>query len=1038
MIKRSTKLFIEIIGGVSAGAIVLFALLAMRLYVSPIPLNFLNGAIAQILSNNQSDISMAVEQTELMWDDEHHAVVLRAESLRAFDRNNQLVATFPDLSVGLSLRALFYGQLAPSTITVYRPSLTVIRDAAGLFSFAPKPPSESAAPDAASAEPVVGTDVLVRDLLGALSDPSGGSGKLGFLRRFKIDNADVIYDDRKNGVTFWAPMVDLELNRGSGGIFGHAQLKIELNEKVTEIRADLSWPKNSDDMTVISNFDNIDFTSMVELVPELHDLAFLRLPIGGQLRLTGNPAQGVTSVRVTANGGKGMIVRPDLWPDPMSIDKLELDVQYDPSGNIQLHKFSAASGDMTAIISGQVLNQSGEYAISGDAQITQLSVKDLGKYWPQNAAVNARDWVVPNIQDGLVTEASAKIAARAKNADLSDLAVEKIDGSIRVTGATVDYFNPLPKATGVDGNATFNADQLTIHTNGGAVNGLVLGKGDIVIDGLSASDQAISIKMETAGKLTKALEIADHKPLELPSRRDIKPSNVRGDFAADLSFRFPLVKELKLEQLDIAINGDMKNAYMNNALWGFPLSRGDMKIKLTQSDMEVSGDAYVAGLPAAVMWQEDFRSTPKNSRSRYVVHADFPSIGVDILDLPKPLPWDGMADVNLDYSIDDKSMRRLSIKSDLQNASIAIPEINFWKEPGAPMAGVVEMVLNGDQLQRISNLGLKSKDVVISGDADFEPGNILSRLNLPTVNTGNNDMRLSMQKTKDKNYAVTIAGKSFDAAHLNHKRKDTKPADTNYAVDVRVGELSLGGLSALQNADARLVLRGGDFESLRASAKVRDSAGQNTASPLDITITPTPAGRKLSIKSDDAGAALRALDVYDTMLGGQLAVDGDYDDGKKSKPLAGTIAIYNFRLKQAPILAQMLNLSSLSGIVDNLSGQGIGFDKMMTNFELTDGILKIKDARISGSSIGLKSSGTVDLNNLYYDLDGILIPANGINKILSNIPLIGTILTAGGEQPLLAFNYRIKGPLAAPQVMVNPLSALTPGILREVFDNKSE
>ena len=35
---------------------------------------------------------------------------------------------------------------------------------------------------------------------------------------------------------------------------------------------------------------------------------------------------------------------------------------------------------------------------------------------------------------------------------------------------------------------------------------------------------------------------------------------------------------------------------------------------------------------------------------------------------------------------------------------------------------------------------------------------------------------------------------------------------------------------------------------------------------------------------------------------------------------------------------------------------------------------------------------------------------------------------------MIAFNYTMKGPIDDPAVTVNPLSALTPGFLRRLFD----
>ena len=45
---------------------------------------------------------------------------------------------------------------------------------------------------------------------------------------------------------------------------------------------------------------------------------------------------------------------------------------------------------------------------------------------------------------------------------------------------------------------------------------------------------------------------------------------------------------------------------------------------------------------------------------------------------------------------------------------------------------------------------------------------------------------------------------------------------------------------------------------------------------------------------------------------------------------------------------------------------------------------------------------------------------------------IGQIFSRRGEG-LIGFNYRLRGSATDPRVQVNPLSALTPGLFREIF-----
>jgi len=62
-----------------------------------------------------------------------------------------------------------------------------------------------------------------------------------------------------------------------------------------------------------------------------------------------------------------------------------------------------------------------------------------------------------------------------------------------------------------------------------------------------------------------------------------------------------------------------------------------------------------------------------------------------------------------------------------------------------------------------------------------------------------------------------------------------------------------------------------------------------------------------------------------------------------------------------------------------------------------------------------------------------VVPAYTINRIIGQIPLLGQILTGGDNEGMFAATYSLKGPLADPEVSVNPLSALAPGLLRKFF-----
>jgi hypothetical protein len=57
-----------------------------------------------------------------------------------------------------------------------------------------------------------------------------------------------------------------------------------------------------------------------------------------------------------------------------------------------------------------------------------------------------------------------------------------------------------------------------------------------------------------------------------------------------------------------------------------------------------------------------------------------------------------------------------------------------------------------------------------------------------------------------------------------------------------------------------------------------------------------------------------------------------------------------------------------------------------------------------------------------------------LNGIIGHLPLVGWVLTGGEDQGLFAASFRLTGSNDDPTVTVNPLSALTPGLLRKMFD----
>ena len=91
-------------------------------------------------------------------------------------------------------------------------------------------------------------------------------------------------------------------------------------------------------------------------------------------------------------------------------------------------------------------------------------------------------------------------------------------------------------------------------------------------------------------------------------------------------------------------------------------------------------------------------------------------------------------------------------------------------------------------------------------------------------------------------------------------------------------------------------------------------------------------------------------------------------------------------------------------------------------------------ARAAGRAIGATADGYIDRPQGTLALKGSLVPAYGVNSVLSNIPLLGDLLASKKGEGILGVTYSATGNVEQPNISTNPLSMLTPGIFRRIFE----
>ena len=218
----------------------------------------------------------------------------------------------------------------------------------------------------------------------------------------------------------------------------------------------------------------------------------------------------------------------------------------------------------------------------------------------------------------------------------------------------------------------------------------------------------------------------------------------------------------------------------------------------------------------------------------------------------------------------------------------------------------------------------------------------------------------------------------------------------------------------------------------------RDLSSTNSKKDLEVRLIPQNGKRHLSVTAYDAGAVLKTFDFYKDIVGGKLMLEATFEDMGVDAKILGSAKVHNFRLVNAPVMARLLGLASIRGIPDELTGPGLAFQELDIPFTLENGIIHLKNAKASGLSLGITASGVLDWDAETLKIKGSVAPLDRINSLLGRalrgVPLFGDLFS-GGEKGggLFAAEYSMVGPIDDPEIKTNPLTALTPGIFRKIF-----
>lgn len=1063
-----------------------FGLVFLALGLSGKPITMPVWVVAEIESRANTALAKALPEGALALGgveitvDSDWVPRFRLEDVRLLKPGGQALVTLPDLRLTLDPSALLHGQVRARSLRLIGAQLAIKRDRDGQFDFAlgaspSQPPIHSfaelfAAINRAFASPAAATlaSVEAEALTVTLQDMRSGQTWAMGDGRLRLENrADALAAEVSLSVISGASparaVLTLVSPKGANEVRVSAQIEGVAARDIAAQAAPFAWAQVLDAPISGRIQTTLDASGVAQMQASLRfgagalqpspgaraiafDSAALSLvydPLLGRLNVTELAVQSPT-LRVNGSG-HAYLVRADgstitgalagELPDAYLSQLTFSDVKIDPEGlfqepvefsqgaldlRLRLDPFSVEIGQMALAEAGRRLSASGRlgadaqgWRASVDLALNEIQHDRLVALWPVTLLPNTRAWVGKNVLNGSLTDVKAALR-------IEPGAEPRLHLGYNFANADVRFVATLPPITAGSGYASVDGPAYTMVMTQGRVTPPEGGQIDVAgsvfaIANVTRRPALADITLKTRSSLTAALSLLDQPPFHFMTKADQPVTLGQGEAQIETHLQLPLQKKIALKDVSYQVAGTVTGFLSDTLVPGRSIRADTLAVAADTGGLSISGQGALGAVPFDVTYSQSFAPEQKG-KARIEGSVTLSQRSAEDIGLGLPSGMvSGQGTGQVTINLTRGAPGRLSLTSDLAQIGLNIPEVGWSKS--AASRGKLEAVVQLGTPPKVERLRVSAAGLEASGSITLRAGGGLDVARFDRVQLDDwLDAPVELRgRGAGKAVGIALTGGSVDMRRMPSASQRKSGGKGGGPLELRLDSLQVSDSIALTGFRGDLSLASGLQGSFTAAI--------NGKAAVTGAVVPARNGTAVRLQSDNAGAVLAAAGIFASARGGSLDVtlnprrqEGSYD---------GVAKIGNVRVRNTNVLAELLNAISVVGLLEQLNGEGLLFQDAEGVFVLTPRAVEVQRGSAVGASLGVSMAGVYKSGTGELFMQGVISPIYLLNGI-------GAMLTKRGEG-LFGFNYSLRGKADDPQVDVNPLSILTPGMFREIF-----
>ena len=724
-------------------------------------------------------------------------------------------------------------------------------------------------------------------------------------------------------------------------------------------------------------------------------------------------------------------------------------------GEIELADFNLKAGGGEIALKGDFVAGADPASTRLEGNLSPMPLETLKALWPKAIASGARDWVGERVAHANFLGGTFRFVSGA-GMDPGEAGVEasehRLSLALQASDVEMRVIENMPPIVAPRLLMRVGNDALEVNVPDAAIaldpDHLVPLKGGrfIASNVMNEAPSMGEIVFGSETSLGLVLDLVEKSPLGLLEEAGLPRQNLDGKFDGQFKVTLPLRAELAAGAIKVEGKAHISDGKAKDFLGPYDVQGATIGLDITEKAVDANGQLLINGVLAKVSWQRIFDAPidkqPPLRITATLDNTDRNQLGLDVNHIVQ-----GEVPIEITITRGQRNEPAIRLRADLSNADLLLENVSWHKSPGRPATLQCDIAQGRTHKIELQNFKVAGDDIAIEGWAAIGADNRLREFYFPDFSL-NVVTRMEVQGSlgPDNVWKVKAHGPTFDGREffrslfsLGQLAEQHPPAKKpRDGIDLEAEISNVIGFSEvnLRGVKLKISKRGEKLTALDVRGTL------DGGKPLAVALR-QDAGqpRQLLADSTDAGQAFKLIDFYPNIQGGRVRLEVNLD-GKGPAEKTGVLYVEDFRILGDPVVSEVFSTAGdeqaagKSGAPKDrpkVVREVFEFTRMRVPFSVGYGQFVMEESYLRGPLLGASIRGKVDFKTRRVNLGGTYVPLQGLMGDLCEIPILGPIALGPKCEGLSGMTYAIQGPMDHPEVVVNPLAMLAPGIFREIF-----